>query len=417
MDTGPGGRGDTETDTETGRLGDTERESVPVSPRLPVSASDTPDPRPSTPDTCGKILAVDDTPHNIRLLEAVLTPRGYTLLAATSGPEALQKVAEERPDLVLLDIVMPGMDGYEVCRRLRDDPATRLLPVVMITASGEQEKIKAIEAGADDFIPKPFNQSELLARVKSLLRIKQYHDTIQSQAQELAEWNRSLEERVRQQVEELERVGRLRRYLSPQLAEVIVSSGDESLLESHRRQIAVVFCDLRGFTAFSETAEPEEVMAILREYHQAMGVLIFQYEGTVGHFAGDGLMVFFNDPLPCADPAPRAVRMAAAMRARMSELTEAWRKHGHELGFGVGVALGYATLGQIGFEGRFDYGAIGSVVNLASRLCDEAKPGQILVSQRVQAAVEELAETEPTGEFTLKGFVKPVPAYNVVRML
>jgi class 3 adenylate cyclase/CheY-like chemotaxis protein len=380
----------------------------------------TPDPRPPAPDVTAqrpRVLAVDDTPHNIRLLEAVLAPRGYTIIAATSGSEALQKVAEERPDLVLLDIVMPGMDGYEVCRRLRDDPATCLLPVVMITASGEQEKIKAIEAGADDFIPKPFNQSELLARVKSLLRIKQYHDTIQSQAEELAEWNRSLEERVRQQVEELERVGRLRRYLSPQLAEVIMSSGDEKLLESHRRQIAVLFCDLRGFTAFSETAEPEEVMAVLREYHEAMGSLIFEHEGTVGHFAGDGLMVFFNDPLPCPDPAPRAVRMAVAMRERMAELAQAWRKRGHELGFGVGVALGYATLGQIGFEGRFDYGAIGSVVNLASRLCDEAEPGQILISQRVQAEVEELAETEPIGEFSLKGFTRPVSAYTVVRTL
>jgi len=372
--------------------------------------------QPSAPSSqsAPKILIVDDTPLNIRLLEAVLVPRGYTVVPATSGPQALELVAQDPPDLILLDILMPGMDGHEVCRRLRDDPATRLLPVVMITASGDQEKLKAIEAGADDFIPKPFNQAELLARVKSLLRIKAYHDTIEAQAAELAEWAHTLEARVHEQVAELERVGRLRRYLSPQLAELVVSSGDETLLQNHRRQIAVVFCDLRGFTGFAETAEPEEVMGVLDEYHRAMGPLVSRFEGTVGHFAGDGLMVFFNDPLPCPDPAERAVRMALAMRECMDELSTAWRKRGHELGFGVGISLGYATLGQIGFEGRYDYGAIGSVVNLAARLCDEARTGQVLVSQRVYAMIEELVETEPLSDFTLKGFVKPVPAWNVI---
>ena len=362
------------------------------------------------------ILVVDDTPHNIKLLEAVLAPRGYSVVPAASGREALEKVAAERPDLVLCDIVMPGMDGYEVCKRLRDDPATRLLPVVMITASGEAEKIKAIEAGADDFIPKPFNQAELLARVKSLLRVKEYHDTIQAQAAELAELNRTLEARVQQQVEELERLGRLQRFLPPQLARLIVSSGDESLLESHRRRIAVMFYDLRGFSAFSEMTDPEEVMGVLQEYNDAMGALIHQYEGTVGHFAGDGSMVFFNDPFPCPDPAARAARMAVAMCGRMDELTGRWRKWGHELGFGVGITYGYATLGKIGFEGRYDYGAIGPVVNLAARLCAEAATGQILVSQPVYAEVEELVEAERVGELTLKGFHRPVPAFNVLRL-
>jgi adenylate cyclase len=360
-----------------------------------------------------RILVVDDTPHNIKLLEAVLLPRGYGVIPATSGPEALAKVVSDPPDLILCDVVMPGMDGYEVCRRLREDPATRLLPVVMITASGEQEKIKAIEAGADDFVLKPFNQSELLARVKSLIRIKEYHDTIQAQAAELAAWNQTLEERVRQQVEELDRVGRLRRFLAPQLAELIVTAGDERILESHRREITVVFTDLRGFTAFAEIAEPEDVMGVLREYHVAMGELIFRFQGTLERFTGDGLMVFFNDPIPCPDPPARAVRMAVAMRERVDELALGWRRRGHDLGFGVGVAVGYATLGRIGFEGRYDYGAIGSVTNLAARLCGEAAPGQILISQRVHLMIEELVEAEPLGELTLKGFHRPVDVYNV----
>jgi adenylate cyclase len=362
-----------------------------------------------------RILIVDDTVQNIRLLEAVLEPRGYAVVTATSGTEALEKIASEQLDLILLDIVMPGIDGYEVCRRVRADPATRLLPVVMITASGDQEKIKAIEAGADDFIPKPFNQPELLARVKSLLRVKEYYDTIQAQAAELEEWNRSLETRVQQQLEELERLSRLRRFLSPQLAEVIYSGG-EDLLKSHRREVAVVFCDLRGFTSFAETSEPEELMGVLREYHTAMGSLIHQFEGTVGHFAGDGLMIFFNDPLPCANPSERAVRMAVAMRQRMDEVTVGWRKRGYTLGFGVGIALGYATLGQIGYEGRSDYAAIGTVTNLASRLCAEAHAGQILISQRVCTAIEGLAQSELVGELTLKGLSKPVSAFNVIEL-
>jgi adenylate cyclase len=360
------------------------------------------------------ILAVDDLPANVRLLDAVLSPRGYRVLGAGSGPEALALVAERRPDLILLDIVMPEMDGYEVCRRLRQDPATAFLPVVMITASGDQERLLAIEAGADDFVAKPFDKAELLARVRSLLRIKRYHDTIEGQTAELAEWNRTLKQRVQEQVEQLERMGRLRRFLSPQLADLVVSSGDESFLDSHRRDITVVFCDLRAFTAFAETAEPEEVMGVLDDYYQALGDLVTRFEGTLERFTGDGLMVFFNDPLPCEDAPLRAVRMAVAMRNRIQGLAQGWARHGYDLALGVGVAQGYATLGRVGFEGRFDYTAIGNCTNLAARLCAEARPWQILLSPRVHASVEEFVTSEPVGELTLRGFSRPVATFNVV---
>lgn len=358
------------------------------------------------------ILAVDDTPQNIKLLEAVLVPRGYRVASATSGAEALEKLAAEPPDIVLLDIVMPGMDGYAVCRAIRANPATSFLPVVMITASGEHEKTRAIEAGADDFVPKPFNQAELLARVTSLLRIKSYHDTVERQRAELAEWNRSLEARVQEQVEEIERLGRLRRFLSPSVAE-IVASGGEAALKSHRRQVAALFCDLRGSTAFSENAEPEEAMEVFDAYHRALGELIHRFDATIDHRAGDGVMVIFNDPLPCDDPARRAVQLALAMRETIDGLQAGWRRRGHELGFAVGVSFGYATMGMVGYEGRYDYMANGSVVVLAARLCHEAEAGQIVVSQRVVGMIEDEIEAEPLGEIALKGLPRPVAAFNV----
>ncbi|MDQ3097454.1 MAG: response regulator [Chloroflexota bacterium] len=361
-----------------------------------------------------KILAVDDIPQNLRLLDAVLTPQGYTVVTAATGEDALFKVLSEKPDLILLDIMLPGIDGYEVCRRLRADPATSFLPVVMLTASEMAEKLKAVEAGADDFLPKPFEAQELLARVRSLLRIKTYHDTIEKQRVELTEWTQRLETRVHEQVGELERLGRLRRFLSPQIADLVVSQGSEQMLEGHRREITVAFCDLRGFTQFSDAADPEEALGVLRAYHAAMGELIFRYEGTLEHFAGDGIMTFFNDPIAVPDAPLRAIRMAVAMRSRFDELAAGWRKKGYELGFGVGIALGYATLGRIGFEGRFDYGAVGKVVILASRLSSEAKAGQILLSQRVHAAVEDDIEAEPIGEVALKGFQRPETTFNVV---
>jgi len=318
---------------------------------------------------------------------------------------------------------MPETDGYQVLEVRRADQRLRDIPFIMISALDEVESIaRCIEMGAEDYLSKPFDLVLLQARVGACLEKKRLRDqekrhlaTIETQATELAELNRTLEDRVRQQVEELQRLSGLRRFLSPQVAELISSRGGDKALESHRQEITVAFCDLRGFTAFAETAEPEELMRVLREYHAAMGEIIFHHEGTLEHFAGDGMMIFFNDPVPCPDPALRATRMALAMRHRAAALAESWRRHGYSLGIGVGIATGYATLGRIGFEGRFDYGAIGAVTNVAARLCAEAADSQILVNQRVFAAVEDAVELELIGDLQLKGLLRPILAYNVVR--
>ena len=357
------------------------------------------------------VLAVDDQPANLRLLDAVLAPRGHRVLTAPSGAEALELLGAEDIDLVLLDIVMPEMDGHEVCRRIRSSPATEFLPVVMITASGSEQRLAALESGADDFITKPFDKSELLARVASLARIKRFHDTIRQQADELSKWNTELETRVAQQVEELERTNRLRRFLSPQLAELVVS--DENLLESHRREIVVVFCDLRNFTPFARNSEPEEVMGVLREYHAVIGAFVHEYKGTLERFTGDGIMAFFNDPVPQDDAAERAVRMSIGIRDAVRELAERWFRRGHDLALGIGIAQDFATLGRIGFEGRFDYAAIGSVTNLSARLCSDAGAWQVLVTDRVLAAAEHMCVAEMVGDIAPKGFSRTVRVHNI----
>ena len=361
------------------------------------------------------LLVVDDIEDNRYTLTRRLSREGYTnLTTAANGREALELLQEKPIDLVLLDIMMPEMNGYEVLERLKADPDLRHIPIIMISAVDEIESvIRCIELGAEDYLSKPFNPTLLRARVGASLERKRLHDQVRAQAADLATWNKTLEKRVADQLAEIERMGRLRRFLSPQIAAAVLASGDESVLESHRRDIAVVFCDVRGFTAFAETAEPEEVTSFLREYHTRLGALIHKYEGTLERFIGDGLMVLFNDPLRCTDPSIRAVRMAVEMRTQIKELTAKWRKQGHELGFGMGISYGYATLGRIGFEGRFDYSAVGTVVNLAARLCEEASDGQILIDGKVLSAIEAVAETQPAGELTLKGLHRPIPAFNV----
>lgn len=351
-----------------------------------------------------KILVVDDSPKNVKLLADLLGAKGYRVVTAFSGPGALEQLEAEKPDLLLLDVVMPEMSGYEVCRKIRKNNLTSLLPVIMVTALDPgEERVKGIEAGADDFITKPINQAELLARVRSLLRVKELHDVTVQQAVQLADVNRILEGRV----------AHLKRFFSPQLAELI-SEGAEDPLKFHRREVTVVSLDLRGFSAFSEASEPEEVVAVLREYHAETGNLILAYEGTLEHFAGDGLMIFFNDPLPQPDHIERGIRMAVAMRHRVADLKKGWDKRGYNLDFAAGIAHGYATIGAIGFEGRWDYGVIGTVANLAARLCSEAGPGQIMIPHRLLAQVEGMAEAENVGDLNLKGFIRPVPAFNVL---
>jgi adenylate cyclase len=365
-----------------------------------------------------RILIVDDNETNRDILIARLGTHGYELMQAADGEEALASATQNVPDLILLDVEMPKLDGFEVCRRLKSNSGLPFIPIILCTArAASQDVVTGLDAGADEYLTKPIDQAALVARVRSMLRIKSLNDQVRAQADDLAGWNRTLEQRVSAQVAEIDRMNRLKGFLSPQVAKLVVSGGDGKLLESHRRDITVVFCDLRGFTAFTENAEPEDIIAVLQEYYRCLGESIDRYEGTLQHFAGDGLLIFFNDPIPCPDPAVRAVRMAVEMRGRVIALAEKWRRYGHELGFGVGIAAGHATLGNVGYEGRFHYSAYGAVVNLGARLCAQAADGQILVDGRVQLATEAVARTELIGDLDLKGFHRQVRAFNVADLV
>ena len=373
--------------------------------------------------TPARILAVDDIPTNLDILRMRLESHGYEVVTAADGEEALVRLSEHKPDLVLLDIMMPKLDGIAVLKQMKKLAGDDFLPVILVTAKADtRDMIAGLEAGGDDYLTKPFEQSALLARVRSLLRVKQLHDEVhgqtallREQSQQLADLNRTLEQRVAEQVSEIERIKRLERFLAPQLVQMIASSDNpDGVLASHRREITVIFCDLRGFTAFTDTSEPEEVMAVLREYHHSLGELIFEYEGTLDRFIGDGIMIVFNDPIPFDDHTARAVRLSIAMRARAAELSTTWTSRGHNLGFGVGIASGYATLGQVGFEKRREYTAIGRVTNLAARLCGEATAGQIVIAGGVFNTVKSYVQATPLRELNVKGFNRPVQAYEVM---
>jgi adenylate cyclase len=360
-------------------------------------------------DVVSTVLVVDDDPLNRAMLSMSIGGLGHRVLEAGNGLEAIAVLGEHPIDLVLTDIEMPEMDGYGLLTHRNGDDRLKAIPFIVISAVDEMDSIIAcIELGAEDYLSKPFDPVLLHARLGACLDKKRMTD-------ELREWNLHLAERVEEKVREVERLNTLQRFVTPQLAEALLAGGDD-ILRSHRREITVLFCDLRGFTTFSETAEPEEVMEVLSEFHEAVGPMIFEHEGTITQFTGDGMLVIFNDPVQLDDPAWSAVSLAVAMRDRTSELSEQWRRRGHELTLGIGIAVGFATCGEIGFEGRTEYTAIGTVVNLSARVCGVAPGGQILVTNRVQAAVEDRVESRPLGDIEFKGIMRPVQIFEVVSL-
>jgi class 3 adenylate cyclase/CheY-like chemotaxis protein len=353
------------------------------------------------------VLIVDDQRPSATLLADLLSARfGYRTEVAGSGAEALTQAAALGPDLILLDVLMPGLDGFQVCARLRAEPAFIATPIVLVTSlDSREERVRGLEAGADDFLSKPIVQAELFARVRSLLRVKTLYDEVSRQRAELARWSATLERRVDEKLAEIERLARLKRFFSPRLAAKLLGDGREDPLASHRREVSVLFADLRGFTAFAEAHDADTVMQVLREFHAAMGELIFRFEGTLERFTGDGMMVFFNDPDPVDDHARQAVRLGLAMVTASAALCARWSGG---LGLAVGIGKGIATLGAIGFESRLDYAAIGRVTNLAARLCSEAQAGEVLIAGDIWPDLADEGLSAPAESLALKGFAQPI---------
>ena len=372
--------------------------------------------------TRATILIVDDVPANLALLVEIFRPY-YRTMVATHGDKALEIAASsDPPDLILLDVMMPGRDGYEVCQLLKASPATQSIPVIFVTSMDEeQDEAKGLAMGGVDYVTKPITPAIVIARVKTHLAASQHArelevmvQKLEFQARELLVLNQTLEQRVEKGIEQVKRLDRLKRFFSPSVVEVLLAGSADDPMKSRRRDVAAVFLDLRGFTAFTEVSEPEDVLTVICEYHEAMGELVMAYNGTVERFAGDGILIYFNDPVPVANPAAVAVRMAIDMQRRFLTLGEGWQSRGYQLSMGIGIAQGFATIGAIGFEGRRDYGVIGTVSNLASRLCGEALGGQILVSQRVYGAIQSFANAQSVGDLELKGFRSPMAAYSVL---
>jgi adenylate cyclase len=364
-----------------------------------------------------RILVVDDQSMSRKLLTDLLTANDYVVTEASGGREALQKIHDEPPDLVLLDVLMPDLNGYEVCTAIREQPAGEVLPIVMVTALDQtKERVRGLEAGADDFLSKPINRPELIARVKSLLRIKSLYDVVQSQADELAELNTGLARRVQEQIEQLGRLTQLKRFFPPQLAEQIVSGDLNDPMQTRRREVTVVVLGLRGFNAFADTSEPEEVMRLLRSFHAEMGTMIEAHGGTLEQFTGSSMIVILNDPVVVEDPARHAVLMALEMQQRFEDFLSDWRKRGYDFGLGIGISHGFATIGAIGDEERASYGVIGRVTNVASGLCEEAAAGEILISTPVKALTEESVNVEEVEQINMTEFARTVSVYRVTGM-
>lgn len=362
-----------------------------------------------------RILVVDDIRDNVTMLSAHLRAKGYDPIGAYNGIEALRVAVKEKPDLIMLDVNMPQLSGLDVCAQLKQHEVTRTIPIILVTAhSDATDIVRGFEVGADDYLIKPYNYMEMLARVRSMLRIKDAQTQLLEANNKLDELNQNLEAKVKEQVEELQRVNRLRRFFSPQILDKIVSESPEEVLREHRREISVVFLDLRNFTSFAECNTPQVVINAVRDLHSTVGPIIFNYQATLERFTGDGMMVFLGDPEPMPDHPTQAILMCLDIREAVGKLSDSWEAMGFDLRLGIGAATGVASLGTIGFEGRLDYAAIGSVTNRAARLCGLADGGEILIDSVAMSHLPDDFLVEPYGdEIVLKGFSQAQQVYTV----